>query len=127
MSGKLIVTGILCLGLSQAMAGEQCWEDNRCVRITGIGHGAVRPDDERPSTIKQLSAVRAAKLDAVRSIAEQVKGVRLQSRSHSQMSELLLDRVVAESDAVLKGVRFVKVEPIQPGIYQAVAELDVLY
>ena len=37
------------------------------------------------------------------------------------------DRLVVESGATLKGVRFVRVEPVEPGIYQAVAELDVRY
>lgn len=124
---KSIATGVLCFCLTGAMAAEQCWEDNRCQRITGIGLGAVHADDDRPHNLKQLSAMRAAKLDAVRSLAEQVKGIRLKSFSQSAMAELNADRVVAESEALLKGVRFVKIEPIQPGIYQAVAEIDVLF
>lgn len=124
---RLLALGGLCCSLSGAFAAEQCWEDNRCIRITGVGLGAVRVDDERPHNLKQIAAMRAAKLDAVRSLAEQVKGIRLRSASQSVSSELNVDRVVTESEAVLKGVRFVKVEPIQPGLYQAVAEIDVLF
>jgi len=44
----------LMLGLSAALlvgnavADGPCWADERCVRITGVGLAAVRPDDERP-------------------------------------------------------------------------------
>jgi len=127
MFKRLLALGVLCCGLSGAMAAEQCWEDNRCIRVTGIGLGAVRPDDERPHNMKHMAAMRAAKLDAMRSLAEQVKGIRLRSTSSAVSSELSMDRIVTESEAVLKGVRFVKVEPIQPGLYQAVAEIDVLF
>ena len=42
--------------------------------MTGVGLAAVRPDDERPHNLKQLAAIRAAKLEAIRSLAEQVQG-----------------------------------------------------
>ena len=51
------------LGLSAALlvgnavADGPCWADERCVRITGVGLAAVRPDDERPHNLKQLAAM----------------------------------------------------------------------
>lgn len=117
--------GLLLNTLSVAYAGEHCWEDEGCLRITGVGLGAVRSDDERPLTLRHMAAMRAAKMDAVRSLAEQAKGIRLQSQSYSISSELVADRIVMQSDGVLKGVRFLKTEPIEPGLYQAVAEMDI--
>ena len=118
---------LLALAAQAALADESCWADTRCIRVTGVGLAAVRPDDERPHNLKQLAAIRAAKLEAIRSLAEQVQGVTLQARSQSDKSGLETDRIVVESEATLKGVRFVRVEPVEPGIYQAVAELDVRY
>jgi hypothetical protein len=118
---------LLALGAQAALADESCWADTRCIRVTGVGLAAVRPDDERPHNLKQLAAIRAAKLEAIRSLAEQVQGVTLQARSQSDKSGLETDRIVVESEATLKGVRFVRVEPVEPGIYQAIAELDVRY
>ena len=118
---------LLALGAPAALADEPCWADLRCIRVTGVGLAAVRPDDERPHSLKQLAAIRAAKLEAIRSLAEQVQGVTLQARSQSDKSGLETDRIVVESEATLKGVRFVRVEPVEPGIYQAIAELDVRY
>ena len=117
--------GLLLSVISVAQARERCWEDEQCLRLTGVGLGAVREDDDRPAALRHLAAMRAAKMDAVRSLAEQAKGIRLQSRSHGISSELAADRIVMQTDGVLKGVRFLKVESIEPGIYQAVAEMDV--
>lgn len=125
MVNIVFAIGLLLGAISVAHAGGHCWEDENCLRITGVGLGAVRTDDDRPQSLKQLAAMRAAKMDAVRSLAEQAKGIRLQSQSYSISSELAADRVVMQSDGILRGVRFLKVEPIEPGIYQAVAEMDI--
>ena len=128
MNFRLLMLGLSAmLFVNSAAADGPCWADERCVRITGVGLAAVRPDDERPHNLKQLAAIRAAKLEALRSLAEQAHGVTLQSRSQSEKSEMGADSIVAESGATLKGVRFIRVEPVEPGIYQAVAELDVRY
>lgn len=119
--------GLACLFSGWAAADEACRENVRCVRITGVGLAAVRPDDERPHNLKQLAAIRAAKLEAMRSLAEQVQGVTLQSRTQLDGSAMGADRLVVESGATLKGVRFVRVEPVEPGVYQAIVELDVRY
>lgn len=129
MAKTFLAIGLLGLLLSAtpvAHAGENCWEDDHCLRLTGVGLGAVRSDDDRPLTLKHLAAMRAAKMDAVRSLAEQAKGIRVQSRSYSTSSELAADRIVMQTDGVLKGVRFLKMESIEPGIYQAVAEMDII-
>jgi hypothetical protein len=128
MNFRLLMLGLSAvLFVGNAVADGPCWADERCVRITGVGLAAVRPDDERPHNLKQLAAIRAAKLEAIRSLAEQAHGVTLQSRSQSEKSEMGTDSIVVESGATLKGVRFIRVEPVESGIYQAVAELDVRY
>ena len=128
MNFRLLMLGLSAVLLvNNAVADGPCWADERCVRITGVGLAAVRPDDERPHNLKQLAAIRAAKLEAIRSLAEQAHGVTLQSRSQSEKSEMGTDSIVVESGATLKGVRFIRVEPVEPGIYQAVSELDVRY
>lgn len=114
----------LCLFVSNALAVESCWESEGCQRITGIGFGVVDRRDDRPEQLKHIAAIRAAKVDAMRALAEQVKGVRMRSISQTGQGELTGDRVVAETETLLRGVRFVKVEPIEIGLYQATVELD---
>lgn len=115
---------LLLMSHTAAFAVDICIDDMGCRRFTGIGLGVVRDDDRRPDTVKQLVAIRAAKLEAVRSLAEQIHGIKVTSKSDLTSSQLLSDRSSMETFAVLHGVRFVKVEPIQPGVYQALAEID---
>ena len=108
-----------------AIGAEFCWEAEGCTRFTGVGLAAVRAGDESSFNQRQLAAIRAAKLDALRSLAEQAKGLRLQAQSASVSADLVNDRVDTTIDTTLSGVRYVKVAAIQPGIYQAIAEMDV--
>lgn len=110
-----------------AFGAEYCWDSNGCTRVTGVGHGAVHAGDPSSFNQRQLMAIRAAKLDALRSLAEQVRVFRIQSQSSTIASSLVDDRVETNIDTNLSGIRYVKVEPIQPGIYQAVAEMDVYH
>lgn len=118
-----------CLAMTfvclNAVGAEFCWEAEGCTRFTGVGLGAVHTGDESSFNQRQLMAIRAAKLDALRSLAEQAKGLRLQTQSATVATELVNDRVDATIDTTLTGVRYVKVDAIQPGIYQAIAVMDV--
>ena len=109
---------------SHLMACDDC-DDIALTRYTGVGMAAVRPDDPRPLVVKQLMAIRAAKLEALRSLAEQTKGVTLTSKSEVAGSSLVSDRIAVESQTVLQGVRFIKVEPLENGVYKAIAEIDL--
>lgn len=102
-----------------------CFEEDGCRRYTGVGLGVVRDDDKRPVALRQLVAIRAAKLDALRSLTEQIKGVQVASQSEVVSSELTSDKISSQSQGSLQGVRFVNVKPLDDKTYQAIVELDV--
>ena len=77
-----IALAMICVCLN-AVGAEFCWEAEGCTRFTGVGLAAVRAGDESSFNQRQLAAIRAAKLEALRSLAEQAKGVRLQTQSIS--------------------------------------------
>ena len=106
-------------------AADGCWEAEGCYRVAGVGLGVMPADEQMPLAQRQLMAMRAAKVDALRALAEQVKGLRIQSQSTTQSSTMTFDQTVTNVDTNLQGVRYVRVEPIQPGIYQAVVEIDL--
>lgn len=118
-----------CLAMTfvslNAFGADYCWQAEGCTRFTGVGLAAVHAGDESSFNQRQLLAIRAAKLDALRSLAEQAKGLRLQAQSATVATDLVNDRVDISIDTTLSGVRYVKVAAIQPGIYQAIAEMDV--
>lgn len=120
----LLVFASTLLLSTNLLACDDC-DEFSLTRYTGVGVGAVRPDDPRPLVVKQLMAIRAAKLEALRSLAEQTQGVKLTSKSESAGVSLVSDRITVESQTVLQGVRFIKVEPLENGVYQAIAEIDL--
>ena len=70
MNFRLLMLGLsAALFVGSAAADGPCWADERCVRITGVGLAAVRPDDERPHNLKQLAAIRAANRATSRAVA----------------------------------------------------------
>lgn len=108
-----------------ALAAEDCTLSGACQRVYGVGHGIVDEDNGRPLLERQLEAIRAARVDALRALAEQAKGVRIESISHGAAHRLSEDKALVRVETQLQGVRYLKVEPIQPGLYQAVVEMDV--
>jgi len=112
--------------IGNALAVPICLLEQGCVRIAAIGHGVVEAGEQSVPQ-RQLLAIRAAKLDAVRSLAEQVRGMRINSETSSNAYGGVTDRTSMRMDTVLRGVRYVKVEPVEPGVYQARVEIDVYY
>lgn len=129
MSTRLVLRRCVVLGLllfwRLSHAEGACVPEEGCTRITAIGHGAIAEDNDKTMIQRQLLAMRAAKVDALRSLAEQVQGLRIQSESISDGYAKLSDRTQTGFDTVLKGIRYLSVEPVQPGIYQALVEMDV--
>lgn len=125
MKTKLRMLAVLALFASTPLLACDDCDEISLTRYTGVGVAAVRPDDPRPLVVKQLIAIRAAKLEALRSLAEQTQGVKVSSKSESAGASLISDRISVESQTILQGVRFIKVEPIENGVYQAIAEIDL--
>lgn len=121
-----VVLAFLGIGISACLqATEDCTLSGACQRVYGVGHGIVDEDISRPLLERQLEAIRAARVDALRALAEQAKGVRVESVSQGDANRLLADKAFVRVDTQLQGVRYLKVEPLQSGLYQAIVEMDV--
>lgn len=120
--GLVVLLGVF---FSANSVADTCIEETGCRRFTGVGVSIVRHEDPRPESVKQLLAIRAARVEAIRSLAEQILGVTVQGESAVNASEIVSDKFTANTQGLLNGVRFVKVEPVQPGVYQAVVEIDI--
>ena len=112
-----LALGLLAL---QAQAGDL---PNR---LQAVGYGAPNPVADGTSTAqKQLMAIRAAKLDAYRSLAEQLYGLRI--TSHTTVSALAVqhDGFRAYLDGMVRGAKVVSTTPVANGSYETVIELEL--
>jgi hypothetical protein len=91
-----------------------------------IGRGFAQVSGQPGATLgeRRLLAVRAARLDAVRDLAEQVRGIRLDVETLVDDAVVRDDRLSASIDTTLRGARTVSIQPRGEDGYEVVMELD---
>ncbi|GAB7126383.1 hypothetical protein JCM19000A_08900 [Silvimonas sp. JCM 19000] len=94
-------------------------------RVNAVGYGALPMIDGLTNTQRRLLAMRASKLDAYRSLAETVQGIKLSGQSSVSALALTNDSFRAYVEAWLRGARVVSVTPLPEGGYETVLELQL--
>lgn len=97
------------------------------VTITAVGHGTVSNAQygQYNSAQLKLMAMRAAKLDAYRNLAEQVYGFRLSGATTISAFASQRDYVRVHVDAYVRGARLVDVIQLADGSYEARVEAEL--
>ena len=91
-------------------------------RIIASGYGAP-PVRSVSKGQKRLLAMRAAKLDALRTLAEQISGVHIWGGATVSDLVLVSDRVHVRLDAFIKGARVLSTHHMKDGSYEVVMEV----
>lgn len=94
-------------------------------RVSAVGYGALPSIDGLTNTQRRLLAMRASKLDAYRSLAETVQGIKLTGQSSISALSITNDSFRAYVEAWLRGARVVSVTPLPEGGYETVLELQL--
>jgi len=94
------------------------------VKVTAVGYGAISNYQGYATGQKRLLAMRASKLDALRSLAEQVYGLRITGNSTVSQMAMKDDGFRAQIDAYIRGARVVSVVAMEDGNYETTVELD---
>jgi hypothetical protein len=91
-----------------------------------IGRGFAQVAAQPGQTLNQrrLLAMRAARLEALRDLTEQVHGLRLTSDSLLRDAVLRDDRIAAQVNGTLRGARTATIEPRGEDGYVVTMELD---
>lgn len=89
------------------------------------GYGIEPRDASMTYTEKTLMAKRAAKLDALRNLAEQVKGVRITSDSYVRDFITQSDEMRAMLNTFIQGARVVSERQMPDGSYEVEVETDM--
>ncbi len=94
------------------------------VKISVTGYGAP-PKDYYPDAQKRLMAMRAAKLDALRSLAERVNGLRIWGGTTIGDMVVEKDRYRVFLDTFIRGARVMTTSRSEDGAFETVVELTV--
>ena len=92
--------------------------------ITARGWGAP-PKQYYPEGNRRLMAMRAAKLDAYRSLAERIHGLRIWGGTTIGEMVLEQDQFKVLLDAYVVGAKVLSIMPQKDGNYEAIVEIEV--
>lgn len=93
--------------------------------VTAKGYGTVAAQGGVSSDQAKLMAMRAAKLDAYRNLAERLQGLRVNSVSNAAAFASQGDSVQTSAEYFLKGARVISIAPVRDGLYEAIIEMDL--
>ena len=99
--------------------------------ISAVGYGTVEKSDRYSRSQIKLMAMRASKMDAYRSLAEQLTGVQLRGQTTLEDMEVTHDSYQVYLNAYLRGARVTRTSAIGSDIYagddtfETVVELDL--
>ena len=77
--------------------------------LTGVGFAPISSQPAKTDEERRLLAIRASHLAALRNLAEQVYGVKLQSQSSASNTSLQSDSIRATVSGTVSGARIVKI------------------
>lgn len=92
--------------------------------ITGMGYASVSSQPAKSVNQKRLMAIRAARLDAMRNLTEQVHGMKIDSRTTIIDAIVQNDSLRATVDGVIVGAKTVRINPVGSDTYEVVLEID---
>ena len=121
----LSACGTMRMPLTRASASQPA-----VVTLNATGYGAVNNAacagqcDRISPAQRKLLAMRAARLDAYRAMAEQVYGLRIEGGSTVGSLALKDDSFKVYIDAFIRGARVTKVAQREDGTYETTVEMD---
>ncbi len=94
-------------------------------KVTAVGYGSTASYAQYASGQQKLMAMRAAQLDAYRSLAEQVYGVRIASNTSVSAYATQSDSVRSYVNSFIRGARVTNTAAMADGNYEVTVELDM--
>ena len=93
--------------------------------VTALGYGTYDETKNYSFAQKQLLALRAAKMDALRNLSEEVYGTTISGNTTVRDMVVRDDAYRLKINNLIKRARLIKVTPLEDGIYEAEMRLDL--
>lgn len=116
---------VAAMPTARNISSQASHSSNQLIKISGIGYGATSTYEGFTIGQKRLMAIRASKLDAYRSLAEQLFGIRIDSNTSVSTLMARSDNFRARINAVVRGARVVSITPMADGNYETVLEVFI--
>src|SRR5210317_879080 len=116
------------LDASKKILNEKFAKEPGQMRLSAVGFSSVSIQPSKNINQRRLMAMRAAKLDAYRSLTEQIHGIRVEGETTIGEAVLTSDKLAAALNGLIIGARTVKIEPTSNDTYQvelAVSETHI--
>lgn len=92
--------------------------------LRGLGFAQIAGQPGKTTNERRLMAIRAARVDALRDLAEQVHGIRLSATTTVGQAVVADDRLTAMVSGTIRGARTLRVTPKGQDSYEVEMALD---
>ena len=92
-------------------------------RLVGVGYAVINAQPGSTPEEKRLMAIKASKLEAYKSLAEQIYGQYLESRGTLNNLSLGEEQLVSRVEGLIVGARVVSIKPISTDSYETTLEI----
>ena len=100
-------------------ASSSAFED----RVVGVGYAVINAQPGESAEEKRLMAIKASKLEAYKSLAEQIYGQYLESRGTLSNLKMSDEQITSRVEGLIVGARVVSIKPISTDSYETVLEI----
>lgn len=94
------------------------------VQITGVGYSQISAQPGKTLNERRLMAMRAARMEAMRDLTEQIHGLQMNSDTTLRDNVIRSDNLRAVVDGEIRGAKTVRIVPKDSDSFQVILALD---
>jgi hypothetical protein len=93
--------------------------------LRGIGYAVIAIQPGETPAQKQLMAIRASRLAAMRDLAERIHGARIEGNTAIGEGQVFSDNLRGSVAGLVTNARVVSITPVRNTLYETILEVDV--
>lgn len=92
-------------------------------KIVGVGYAVINSQPGDSPEEKRLMAIKASKIEAYKSLAEQIYGQYVEARGLLSNSRVSEEQIASRVEGIIYSARLVSIKPISDNSYQTILEV----